>query len=172
MKPILLAPLLLCLGLLQPAAVQSQAGPGRRAALQERVFQRFLDTAASTLQLDATGRRRLAEVLREGQERRSELRRELMEVRRSLMHAVEDPDAPEEEIRRSLDVVSELRRREYELWRDEQAALARVLTPRQHARFMGLQMRFVERVRELQGRRGPPPGDGFGMGGGPPLDPF
>ncbi|HUH13726.1 MAG TPA: hypothetical protein VMK65_11475, partial [Longimicrobiales bacterium] len=141
----------LVLGLLMAAGAEAQSRPERRDALQQQVFRRFMEHASGELELEAEQRGSLARLLQQGQVERRAIQQELGRARRDLHQAVEaghDADAA-----RHLAALEELRAREYRLWEREQAALREVLTPTQHARFLMLQLRFNERVRELQQRR-------------------
>ena len=59
-------------------------------------------------------------------------------------------DVDAHEFERLVDEVVALRKQQEEQWREDQRALADVLTPRQHARFMVMLARFHERVRQLR----------------------
>ena len=161
MKRVVMAVLLAAL--VGAGGAEAQAGSERRDALQQQVFRRFVDHASRELALEPEQRRSLADLLRQGQQDRRALMRELAGARRELRQAVYA--GHEEDAARHLATMEELRRREFRLWEREQAALKALLRPTQHARFLMLQLRFNERVRELQQGR---PGSGGGPGGGPP----
>ena len=163
MKRVVMAVLLAALAGAGSAQAQAQAGSDRRDALQQQVFRRFVDHASRELELAPEQRRSLAELLRQGQQERRAIVRELAGARRDLRQAVDG--GHEEDAARHLATLEELRRREFRLWEREQAALGALLRPTQHARFLMLQLRFNERVRELQQGR---PGRGGSPGGGPP----
>lgn len=160
MKRVVMAVLLSAL--IGAADTQAQAGSERRDALQEQVFRRFVDHASRELELDPEQRRSLAGLLRQGQQERRAIVRELAGARRALRQAVDA--GHEEDAARHLAKLEELRAREFRLWEREQAALKALLRPTQHARFLMLQLRFNERVRDLQQGR---PGRGGGPEGAP-----
>ncbi len=159
---------------LAPGALSAQrAGDPRRAALQAQILDRFMDRVSQRLQLDGGQRTRLEQVLRANETRRRELQRDAGALRRRLADAIRDPATRPGEFEHLLDGMADLRTRDARLWRDEQAALAQVLNPRQRAEFVGLRVQFyemVQRLRRERGGPGGPPGRGPGMspGGGPP----
>lgn len=153
------------------ARAQRAGPPGqRRAELQEQVFRRFVDVASHRLQLEDEQREALGSLLREGQENRRQLHREMADARFELARLTRE-GREAAAVAGELERLEQLRRREFELWQSEQDALRALLTPVQHAEFLVLQMRLSERVRELQRARepgqlgprarrprGPPPG--------------
>ncbi|HEY8469069.1 MAG TPA: hypothetical protein VIL18_05475 [Longimicrobiales bacterium] len=150
---------LLALGLVVPVAAAAQQQPGtRRGQLEHQVLNRFLDRAAQELELDAGGRARLERVLRTSVEQRRAIAAEAARLRQELNRALRDPATPDREFERLLNELAELRAREARLWREEQDALAGVLTPRQRARFMLISARVNERIRALRGTGGEPAG--------------
>lgn len=140
-----------------PAEAQRPADR-RRAELAAQVHERFVAEAAERMRLDARGQARLADVLREYGERRQALAEEGLRLRRSLVAAVQSSATPDSTFRRALAQFDQLRMRELRLWREEQEALARVLTPRQQAEFAMLRARFAERISRVRagGPGGPP----------------
>jgi Spy/CpxP family protein refolding chaperone len=155
--------LLVALGSLVPvaAAAQQQAqqqAATRRGQLERQVLARFVDRAARELELDAGGRARLERVLRTSVEQRRALAEDATRLRQELSRALRDPATPDREFERLLAELAELRAREAGLWREEQEALAAVLTPRQRARFLLISARVNERIRALRGAGGEPVG--------------
>ena len=75
-----------------------------------------------------------------------------------MLAASRDSSTPDGQFRQLLSDMTSLRQKEEDLWKSDQDELARILTPRQHARFVFMWLRFNEQIREmaLQGRRGPP----------------
>lgn len=141
-------------GLLVPAGVLAQERQDeRRAALEAQVYQRFLDRASQQLGLDGAQRGRLDQVLQATAIQRRGLARKGGELRMELVRALRDPATTEAEFNRLLVELDSLRDREFEVWREEQRALAGVLNPRQRAAFIGLRGRFNERLLELRQRR-------------------
>ncbi len=131
----------------------------RRQALQQQVFARFMDRVSTRLQLDPAARQRLEQVLRANAVRRRELAREAREARRDLVAAAADPNTPPADFDRLLGRMADLRARDLDLWRSEQADLGRVLTPRQRAQLMAMQMDLLEMMqRARQAARAAPDG--------------
>lgn len=173
--------LLAALALPVRAAAQRPMDP-RRAALQAQVLDRFMDRVSARLQLDPDQRIRLEQVLHENEVKRRSLQEDAAALRRQLGDAIRDPDTRPADFDRLLGRMGDLRARDARLWRDEQSALAHVLSPRQRAEFVGLRMQFYEMVQRLRRQRGmpggppgrgpgPPPGAGPGIGGGAPPPP-
>lgn len=156
-----------------PAAAQ-RPGQGHRAALEAQVLQRFMDRVSERLQLDPEQRGQLEQVLRDNEVQRRALQRDATTLRRDLADAVRNPDTKPGEFDRLLGRMADLRVRDAKLWRDEQSALAHVLSPRQRAEFIGLRLQFyemVQRLRRQRGMPGGPPGPGPGAPGVPPGGP-
>jgi hypothetical protein len=143
---------------------QAEAVQERRAQLEQQVRDRFLVHAAQRLRLSDEQRDRLRAVLDRGAEDRSALARESWALRMELVRAVRDEGTPRQTYERLLDRLEDVREREVTLERQEAAALARFLDPRQRAAFLVLRMEFNEQVRGM--RRGPA-GDGRRGPGGP-----
>jgi Spy/CpxP family protein refolding chaperone len=153
---------LLALASLVPVTVAAQQQPStRRGQLERQVLSRFLDRAARELELDAAGRARLEGVLHASVEQRRAIAQEAARLRQDLNAALRDPATPDAEFERLLNELAELRAREIRIWREEQAALADALTPRQRARFLVMSARLNERIRALRAAgnqpAGPPP---------------
>lgn len=133
----------------------NQPGAPRRAELEAQIFSRFMDRITQELKLDAAGRQRIEQHLREGGDRRRALARSTVQLRQQLVRAVADSTRTDAEIQRLLGQFEELRQQEDELWSAEQQALARILTPRQTAVFTLEWLRFNERVRGIMMERRP-----------------
>ncbi|MEN8374687.1 MAG: hypothetical protein ABFS34_04500 [Gemmatimonadota bacterium] len=151
-----IAVLTLALAALAPAAgvdaqVRTDRRPGR-AALEQRFHRQFMERSRRQLDLQEGQSQRLEDVLRRGRENRRELQRQLMQERHRFIRAIEDANTSDDEFRRRLGAMEDLRRREYELWRSEQDALAGFMTPRQRASFMQLQMHMNDAVRNARRR--------------------
>jgi hypothetical protein len=136
-------------------AVDRPAPPAqqRRLALEAQIFNRFMNKVSTDMQLDATGRGRLEQHLRQSGQQRRALAQRSAELRRSLVRAVRDPATPDAEIDRILTEFNQLRAREEALWSQDQEALSRLLNPRQRAVFMLQWMQFNERLRDLMQQR-------------------
>src|SRR5262245_25630119 len=134
------------------------APPGGRQRLEAEIFNRFMNKVSRDMQLDANARMRLERHVRETGQQRRMLAQRSVELRRRLNQAVRDPSRSDAEISGLLDEFEQLRTRENELWKSDQDALGRMLTPRQRAQFTLQFMQLNERIRELvQQRQQPPP---------------
>jgi hypothetical protein len=134
-------------------------GPAlRRQMLQQRVVARFMDRVSQRLALDAGQRQRLEQVLRSNEVERRALTREARDVRVQLERAASDPSTPDRQYDELLTRMGDLRARDLDLWRHEQAQLATVLTARQRAQFMAMRLEFLEMVQRARARaaRQPP----------------
>lgn len=154
----------LLIGMLWPAVAgaqtQERGPPGqRRAALEAQIFNRFMNRVTTDMQLDAPGRARLEQHLRQSGQQRRELAQRTVTLRRNLVQAVRNPATPDAEIDRLLTEFNSLRAQEEALWSRDQDALGRVLNPRQRAIFVLQWIQFNERIRDLMqqrpGARGP-----------------
>lgn len=130
-----------------------QAQRERRQELETQIVQRFLDNTASQLQLDADSRSRLEQHLRDSAPRRRALAQNTVQLRGQLLRAVRDETTSDAELTRLINEMTRLRDQEESLWKADQDALSRILTPRQHARFVIMWLRFNEQVRDLAQRR-------------------
>jgi Spy/CpxP family protein refolding chaperone len=133
--------------------------PGARQRLEAEVFDRFMNKVSRDLRLDAPARTRLERHVRETGQQRRMLAQRSVELRRRLNQAVRDSSRSDAEIGGLLDEFEQLRTREHELWKSDQDALGRMLTPRQRAVFTLQFMMMNERIRDLMQQRQPPPGD-------------
>lgn len=142
-----------------PAQAQRPGQQARREMLQGQIVQRFVTNASSMLGLDSAGRERLQQHLRESGRQRRELAQLSAQLRRRMIDSVRDPSTSDDELRRLLAETTALREREDQLWKDEQDALSRFLTPRQQVQFVFMWLRFNDQVRDMALR---PPGAGQG----------
>ena len=134
-----------------------QAGDAER--LRSRLMTQFLDHASKELDLTEDQTRRLHQEFGEVQEKRRSLIREQRAVRLRLEALNQEGRASDDEARQLLQRAADLKAREAELWREEQERIGRVLTPAQQARFLMLQERFAERVRQMRQDRRRDPGE-------------
>ena len=141
----------LVVALLLPAVLQAQNPPGgpRRAMLQGEVVRRFMNHVSNQLQLDAPTRGKLEQHLRQSGEQRRALAQRSDQLRREAMDAVRDSTTSDAEYRRLLNEMTDLRLKEENLWKEDQLALGRILTPRQQLQFVFMWLRFNEQVRDL-----------------------
>jgi Spy/CpxP family protein refolding chaperone len=151
--------------LLAPVALQAQGQqvpglPGeqrqRREELESQIVQRFLNHVATELQLDADSRARLEQHLRTTANRRRNLAQNTVQLRGQMLRAVRDESTPDPEFTRLINDMTRLRTQEDDMWKSDQESLSRILTPRQHARFVIMWIRFNEQIRDAAMRRGPP----------------
>jgi Spy/CpxP family protein refolding chaperone len=153
------------LGLTLPGLANAQVPgqPGqhkqRREELEAQIVQRFMNHVATELQLDASSRGRLESHLRQTAARRRALAQNTVELRGHLLRAARDESTPDSEFTRLINDMTRLRAQEDEMWKADQESLAKILTPRQHARFVMMWIRFNEQIRDMAMRRpgGPPP---------------
>jgi Spy/CpxP family protein refolding chaperone len=154
--------LILSLLLAVAAPIQAQQGQARREELEVEIAQRFLDRAATELKLDAGARTRLEQHLRQSATPRRSLAQNTVRLRGQLLRAVRDENTTDAEFNRLINEMTQLRDQEETMWKADQEALSRILTPRQHARFIVLWIRFNDQVREMAMKRG---GGNMGPGG-------
>ena len=144
------------------ASAQQQGGgshrmdPARRAAEQARrdsleveIVQKFITDLTRELQLDATQRGQVEQVLKESGARRRELMRSSGQLRGRMRAALRDGNTADAEFVKLLGEYDQLRVREHDLWRRDQDELARFLSPRQRTHFLIHWARFQERVRDI-----------------------
>ena len=147
------------LALLIPAVASAQAPERqRREQLEAQIVQRFLNHTAHELELDAGSRTRLEQHLRSTAPRRRHLAQNTVQLRGQILRAVRDESTPDSEFTRLINEMTRLRDQEEDMWKSDQEALSRILTPRQHARFVVMWIRFNEQVRDMAMGRGGPPG--------------
>lgn len=154
MKKLALIALLLALPIAS-SAQQPSSDPRQRQQLQRMIIQRFLDRVSVELNLDNSARARLEQQLRMSGQDRRELARNTKELRGRMMRASRDTTTTDADFRKMLAEMTALRQREEDLWKRDQEALSKILTPRQQARFVFMWLRFNEQVREAALR--PPP---------------
>ena len=155
--------LVVCLAIAAPFSVraqspQSQQMGARREMLQRQIIRRFMDRVSMDLGLDAATRGKLEQQMRQSGEARRGLARNTAELRRRMIDATADTTTTDAEFKRLLSDMTSLRQREEDLWRSDQDALSKILTPRQQTRFVFMWLRFNEQVREMALQRpGLPP---------------
>jgi Spy/CpxP family protein refolding chaperone len=135
-----------------------------RAELEQRIRAQMGRMMQERLGLDEAQAVRLSEVVQGFDEQRRALAQREFETRRRV-EALTDGAANDAEARTLLDLQSQLRFEEAELFRAEQAALLDVLTPTQVLELQDLRQDLGRRIRALQGGgRGDPPFDFRGPG--------
>ncbi len=141
-----------------PAAAQQnrqrRVSPGQTREVQARLTRRFLDHATSELNLSVEQRDGLESVLQETMKRRRGLAERQFRLRREIREAFSDPSTGDGEFRRLAEEATATRRRELELLEWQNERLAQVLTPRQALRFVMMQERLAQQVRNMRRSRG------------------
>ena len=158
MRKLLLA---LFTALLLPVGASAQGPPpppnpqmnARREALQRQIVGRFMDHVTRQLGLDAATRTKLEQQMRASGEQRGALARSTADLRMKMMGAVRDSTVRDSDFNRMLSDLTTLRQREEDLWKADQKALSRILTPRQQVQFVFMWLRFNEQVREMAMQR-------------------
>lgn len=157
--------------LVGPGALVAQGrGPDRdrRESLERQVREQFMERIADRLELTDAQRERVGEALAGSAAARRELAAESRSLRTELMQAVRADDAPMSRFREILDRLEAVREREREIERQEEAALAEILDPRQRVVFLMMRMQLNDRIRRMRGMM---PGGPGGPSGGPPGHP-
>lgn len=152
---------------LVPASTSAQQGaPGRgdvdRTQLEERIRLQLARVTRERLGLDEAEAARLSEVVRSFDGRRRELLAEEQATRRRVEALLAAGSTDQSDARELLTRMSELRRQEADLFREEQDALLQVLTPVQLLTLQELRQDFGRRIRALDDGRGGRPGVGRG----------
>ncbi len=130
-------------------------GQRDRMQLERQVMERFARQVGDELNLSTTDRTRVQDWLIRTNQRRRELARETMALRRQLAVAVASPRTTDAEFEKLLDDLRGVRRRELEQLQADEQELSAWLSPRQRAQlFVGLG-RFQERIRDLMAERRP-----------------
>jgi Spy/CpxP family protein refolding chaperone len=154
--------LVLCALLAVPQLAQAQRPQQqRREQLEAQIAQRFLNHVATELALEPNTRTRLEQHLRESGPVRRRLAQSTVQLRGRILRAVRDDATPDSEFARLINEMTRLRDEEETLWKSDQDALRRILTPRQHARFIVMWIRFNEQVRDMAMKRGGPAQNGL-----------
>lgn len=139
----------------QARPAPSGVGEPQEERLRAEILHRFLGRASHELELSEEQRGRFEHEFRGIQEKRRSLIAEQHALRRRLTRLAAGratSDTSDEEARELLRRAGELKVREAELWREEQERLGRILSPRQHVRFLMMQERFAQRVRDMRRR--------------------
>ena len=148
-------------GLAQRPPIQQQRSMDRRV-LERQILQRFVQQSADEMRLAPERRDQLERWLTESTRERRTLSEQATVVRRRLAQAVQNPRTTDAEFEQILGDLDRLRQREYELWKRDEAELARTLTPRQRAQFAIRLLRLQEMIDEQRDRPAgggePPPG--------------
>lgn len=159
------------LPLVAPGALRAQGTGGdqeRRTELERQVRHQFLAQVGQRLGLSDDQRERVRQVLLESADGRRDLALESQALRIDLMQAVREEDAPMSRFEDLLARLEAIRAEERRLERQEEAALAEILDPRQRAMFLMMRMQFNDRIRQMRGMPGGR-GPGGPMGGAAPF---
>lgn len=132
----------------------------RRQALQGEIIRNFMDRVGRELTLDAATRTKLEQQMRQSGGQRRALAQSTAMLRRDMLDAERDSSTADAEFKRLLNEMTILRQKEDDLWKSDQDALAKILTPRQHAKFIFMWLRFNEQIREMA-LKGTRPGNRF-----------
>jgi hypothetical protein len=133
---------------------QGGAGtPQQRRALEEQVFNRFVNRVSTDMRLDAPNRARLEQFLRRSQLEHRLRAQQTTLLRRQLNQAVRDSTISDTEITRLLAQMEQLKLQDDEQWKRDQTALAQMVGPRQRAVFILQWMQFNERIRDIMADR-------------------
>jgi hypothetical protein len=148
-------------------AQQRGLGPGgaqrpqERQQLERRVRARFAEMMQQRLGLSAEESERLNGTVESFMERRQRLVADEQALRRRMEAIALEQEPTEAEAGALLARMQELRDNEVQLFREEQEALMKVLTPVQLVRFHAMREQLGQRIQQLRGGMGP-------MSGGPP----
>ena len=130
--------------------------PPRREQLQKQIGERFMDGVAAQLKLDAPTRARLQEHLLKSGEQRRDLAERSQMLRIQMVRAARDSTTTDAELRKFINDANALKRSEDDIWRADQEALSRILTPRQHVQFMFMWLRLNDQIRDISKRQPAP----------------
>jgi Spy/CpxP family protein refolding chaperone len=158
------ASLLLSMALVVP--LEAQRGPpmGRRgegqgqrqdrAQLERRIRAQMGEMMRQRLGLSEAESQSLGEIVEEFEPARRGIAREEQAVRRRVEALTADEAATDGEASDLLARLADVRRRDAELFAEEQERLLEILTPLQVLRFHSLREQLGERIQRLRGQRG------------------
>lgn len=151
--------------------MQDSGPPPDRAALEERVRQRFAQVLRNRLGLTDEQMTKVRDVNLKYAGRRRTLLDQERDIRMSLREAIVAADSSNQQpVAKLLDRMMTAQRQRIDLLEQEQKDLSSVLTPLQRASYMGLEEQLRQGIEGMRGgrggRRGGPPPDG-GNGNGP-----
>jgi Spy/CpxP family protein refolding chaperone len=141
-----------------PLIAQRPGGPPpqRREMLQKQIGERFMEGVAVQLKLDAATRAKLQEHLLKSGEQRRDLAERSQLLRIQMVRAARDSTTTDAELRKFINETNALKKSEDDIWRADQDALSRILTPRQHVQFMFMWLRLNDQIRDISNRQRPP----------------
>lgn len=146
------------------APAQAQNGPrAERAEMERRVRARFAETVKSELGISNEQLDRLGKVQESFLQRRQELVRRDVALRRRMGAPADAPS--DDESSKLLEELAAVREDEARLFRDEMNGMLEILEPRQVLRFYELREQLMDRVRRLRQEgpeRGGPAGGTLG----------
>ncbi len=149
-----------CLLAVTPLAGQGRQGPPPRvAALRGQIEESFLRRAAEELGLTGEQATRMTRIVMTAGERR----RGLEDEQRNLQQALDREFRPgvaanSDSVSRMIDRLGQNRVDYAESFRSEMKELQPVLSPVQRGQYMKMRDRLLQRIRDLQENRAPPPG--------------
>jgi Spy/CpxP family protein refolding chaperone len=138
-------------------------GPQDRQQLERRVRARFAQMMQQRLGLSPEQAQRLDSTVESFRERRQRLVADEQALRRRMEAIALDREPTEAEARTLLARMQDIRDAEVRLFREEQEALGKVLTPVQIVRFHAMREQLGQRIQQLRGGGGmglPPGGRG------------
>lgn len=142
-----------------PAAAQQQQqqqrpGAARRAELERRVLDEFMERAGEQAEMNDEQQTRVRVILQESAARHRERTLSAARLRRELAQAVRTSGTTDAEFMRIMQQIETMRAQEQQAWQADQQAIAEVLSPRQRAIFSLRWIEFQDRIRALMGARG------------------
>lgn len=141
-----------------PPGMGQGAQMRKRVTLERQIVRRFVEQSGQEMGLSAQQRNRLETILRAGNDRRRDLAERGVELRRSLMMSIRNPDTPDSTFVRILDSIEQLRDQENAQWKADQDSIQDMFSPRQRALFTAGWLRLQETIRDVISQRPPGPG--------------
>lgn len=134
----------------------------QRGRMEQRIQARFDDLVRDQLELSGQQGRQLGDVVEGFRQRREELALREGQSRRRLLRRGEairqGREFSDQEASAALEAIVALREEETRLFREEQEALADVLTPQQLLSFVVMREDLAQRIRRIRSGEGPPGG--------------
>ena len=143
---------------------------GQRVRMEQRIQARFDGLVRDQLELSGEQERRFGDIVEDFRQRRQDLAVKERQVQGTVLRlgtrAAEERDLSDGEATDALEEMVRLREEEARLFREEQEALADVLTPQQLLRFVVMRRQLAERIQRIRSGGGPPGGPGGRPRGG------
>ncbi len=159
MRRLILASLVTAIAAALPHPAAAQRGRGQAPPDRVALEQRFRDRLASVVQkqvgLSDDEMRRLAEVNQKYEPLRLNLVRRERQARMALRKELMESGAPSEDrVAQQLQELARIQHERLDVTDNEQADLARFLTPSQRAKYLGLQEQTRRRIEQFRDRPG------------------